>query len=162
MYVMTEDAQFNLQLQGILELVYGWFCERGFPLSIQEVAISQYAEKVGQSENEFVATLREATHRNLFDRGQDYDVTPTLIAEYERRNPDDEKVKLNLEIRDLLHEKINRERRAGTDVINEDDVYNDPAFSDHDRLLILHNVEYLSKTESGIELAGQNGFLIVL
>ncbi|SRR6266480_7251224 len=154
---MTDDEQFNMQLQAIMELVYGWFCERGLPLDIQETMIGQVAEQVGYTKNDIAAVIREAAHRSLLQHTSDYEVTP-MLAEYERRNPNDEKVRRNLEIRDLLHEKINGARRAGTDVIAESDVYDDPEFSAYDRKLTLHNVEYLSKTERGIELAGQDGF----
>lgn len=159
---MTDDEQFNAQLDRFAEFAYSRFCNQGFPLlDIPEASIGQYAEQLGLSKSELIAILREAAHRHLLQYKRDYEVSPLLIAWYERQHPEDDRVKANQNIRDLLYAKIAKARQTDTDIISEDDVYNDPQFSSFERKHILHNVEYLSQTEHGIELVGQDGFSIV-
>lgn len=145
-----------------MQLMYRWYCEQRLPLDIKETAIEKVATDLGLSKEATTVALRDMTNSGLFNHGQDYDVSRTLLDTYERQFPDDEVVKLNLQIRSLINDKVVAARHADEHIISHDEIYNDPDFSKFKRNEIFRNIEYLSLSNNGVTINGTDGFSIVV
>ena len=148
--------------QKIAQYIYKLFCERGLPLDIQTTSVESVAGESGVRPDDVLPTLKDMARGGLLRRTQDFEVQPQLIATYESDNPGAEAVVRNLELRSRLEAKISAARRDQKDLLNENDVYDDPVFNEYQRKLIVNNVDYLSRSDGRISLYGQDGFTIVL